>query len=302
MPRLVATLLLLLTTLLWGFAFVAQKSATHVMGPLSFAGVRYALGTVLMIPFAWREWRRHMRPLTPSEAVRLVVLGLSFFLGVYFQQAGLGTTTVTNGGFLTSLYVLLVPLIALGWARRRPHPIVWIAMPLALLGVFLLNGGHLDRFNAGDLMVVAGAVFWAIQVLLVGELAASTGLPVAISVLCFAVTAVLSIAGSFVFEAPALAQIGDAWVELLYAGVLSTAVAFTLQAIAQQYVPAANAAIVLSAESLFAALGGAVILGERLPAIGYLGAALIFTAIVMVETVPLLLRRREGRRASEVAS
>jgi drug/metabolite transporter (DMT)-like permease len=300
MPRLVATLLLLLTTLLWGFAFVAQKSATHVMGPLTFAGVRYLLGTALMVPFALHEWRRRTRPLTPSETRRAIVLALAFFGGVYFQQAGLGTTTVTNGGFLTSLYVLFVPLIALGWARRLPHPIVWIAMPLALIGVFLLNGGHLDRFNTGDLMVVIGAVCWAVQVLLLGELAASTSLPVAITVLCFAVTAVLSIAGSFVFEAPALVQVSDAWVELLYAGVLSTAVAFTLQAIAQQYVPAANAAIVLSAESLFAALGGALILGERLPGIGYLGAAMIFAAIVMVETVPLIGRRRENRRAPEV--
>jgi drug/metabolite transporter (DMT)-like permease len=299
MPRLVATLLLLLTTLLWGFAFVAQKSATHVMGPLTFAGVRYLLGTALMVPFAIAEWRRRTRPLSRGETVRLAVLALSFFGGVYFQQAGLGTTTVTNGGFLTALYVLFVPLIALGWARRLPHPIVWIAMPLALLGVFLLNGGHLDRFNAGDLMVVVGAVCWAVQVLLLGELAAATGLPVAITVLCFAVTAVLSMAGSFVFEAPALVQISDAWVELLYAGVLSTAVAFTLQAIAQQYVPAANAAIVLSAESLFAALGGALILGERLPGIGYLGAAMIFAAIVMVEAVPLIDRRRESRRASQ---
>jgi drug/metabolite transporter (DMT)-like permease len=148
-------------------------------------------------------------------------------------------------------------------------------------------------------MVVVGAVCWAVQVLLLGELAAATGLPVAITVLCFAVTAVLSMAGSFVFEAPALVQISDAWVELLYAGVLSTAVAFTLQAIAQQYVPAANAAIVLSAESLFAALGGALILGERLPGIGYLGAAMIFAAIVMVEAVPLIDRRRESRRASQ---
>jgi drug/metabolite transporter (DMT)-like permease len=301
MPRAFATLLLLLTTLLWGFAFVAQKSATHVMGPLTFAGLRYSLGTVLMLPFAVRETRRRARPLTRSEIVRLTVLSLSFFLGVYLQQAGLMTTTVTNGGFLTSLYVLFVPLIALGWAKRLPHPVVWIAMPLALVGVFLLNGGHLDRFNSGDVMVIGGAVCWAVQVLLLGELAASTGLPIAITVACFAVTAVLSVAGSLALEAPSLAQVGDAWIELLYSGVLSTAVAFTLQAIAQQFVPPANAAIVLSAESLFAALGGALILGERLPAIGYLGAALIFAAIVMVETVPVLVRRRARQSEAEPA-
>jgi len=123
-------------------------------------------------------------------------------------------------------------------------------------------------------------------------LARSTGLPITLSVLCFAATALLSAIGSAALEAPTLSGIATSWVELLYAGVLATAVAFTLQAVAQQYVPSANAAIILSAESLFAALGGAVVLGERLPTIGYLGAALIFCAIILVESVPALARRR----------
>jgi drug/metabolite transporter (DMT)-like permease len=293
MTRLIATLMLLVTTMLWGFAFVAQKSATHLMGPFTFSAVRYALGTIVILPLVlWEIRRREPTPIARRDWLLIAVLGLSFFLGVYFQQAGLGTTTVTNGGFLTSLYVLLVPLIALVVARQLPHPIVWLCMPIAILGVFLLNGGHLDRFNVGDLLVIIGAVFWAIQVLLIGQLARSTGLPVTVTVICFAVTAVLSTAGALAFESPTIASFGPAWVQILYAGILSTAVAFTLQAIGQQDVPPANAAIILSAESLFAALGGALVLGERLPPIGYLGAALIFVAIITVETAPSLFRRR----------
>ncbi len=298
MPRLIATLLLLLTTMLWGFAFVAQKSATHLMGPLSFSAVRYTIGSLIMLPIVVWEIRT-VRPRPPGrrDAMLPVALALGFFLGAYMQQAGLGLTTATNGGFLTSLYVMFVPLLALVFSRQMPHPVVWVCMPLAVIGVFLLNGGHLDRFNAGDLMMIVGAVGWAVQVLLVGQLSRSTGLPVTVTVFCFAVTAIISIVGSFAFEAPSLAMLPPAWGEILYASVLSTAVAFTLQAIGQQYVPPANAAIILSAESLFGALGGAVVLNERLPPLGYLGAALIFVAIVTVEAAPLLLQRRAAAPA-----
>lgn len=292
MPRPLATLLLLITTMLWGLAFVAQKSGMSGTGPLTFAAVRYALASLIVLPLVVREYRRRAAPISRRDRGLVGVLGLAFFLGVYLQQAGLVTTTVTNAGFLTSLYVLFVPLIALLVARQGPHPVVWIAMPLAILGVFLLNGGHLDGFNSGDLLMLGGAVCWAVQVLLVGQLARSTGLPVTVSGLCFAVTALLSGLGSLVYEAPQLAAIAANWVEIGYTGIFATAIAFTLQAIGQQYVPPANAAIVLSAESLFAGLGGAVLLGERLPALGYLGAALIFAAIVLVEAAPALLGRR----------
>jgi drug/metabolite transporter (DMT)-like permease len=175
---------------------------------------------------------------------------------------------------------------------QRPHPIVWVGVPMALVGVYLLNGGRFDSFNLGDLLVVGSAVAWAVQVYLIGTVSKRTGLPVTISVICFGATAVLSGIGAPIFETPHFDGIGAGWIEILYAGILSTAVAFTLQAVAQQYVPPANAAIILSAEGLFAALGGALILGERLPLIGYLGSALIFFAIIMVEAVPALQQKR----------
>lgn len=293
MPRPIATLLLLLTTMMWGFAFVAQKEAMGGLGPLTFSAVRYGLGTLVMLPLVGWELRRH-RPVVRGRLDRRLtaVLCLAFFLGVYLQQWGLTATSVTNGGFLTSLYVLFVPFIALAAFRQRPHPIVWLCMPMALIGVFLLNGGRLDRLGPGDIAIIGCALAWAVQVFLLGQLVRSTGLPITISVLCFAATAVLSTLGAAAVETPALGPILAAWPQILYAGILSTSVAFTLQAIGQQYVPPANAAIVLSAESLFAALGGAVVLGERLPAIGYVGAGLIFCAIIVVEAVPTLLAAR----------
>lgn len=292
MPRLLAVSMLIVTTMLWGFAFVAQKTAMDSMGPMTFSAVRYLLGAAAIVPLVLWELRRTGNRLERAEWPVVAVIALAFFGGVTLQQIGLTLTTVTNGGFLTSLYVLFVPMLALLVFFQKPHPIVWVGVPMALSGVYLLNGGRLDGFNLGDLLVVLSAIGWAIQVYLIGTVSKRTGLPVTISAICFASTAVFSGIAAFGFETPQFEAIGQGWIEILYAGLLSTAVAFTLQAIGQQYVPAANAAIILSAEGLFAALGGALILGERLPLVGYVGAALIFFAIVMVEAVPALRSKR----------
>lgn len=292
MSRPVAFLAMLLVPMLWGFAFVAQKTAMDGIGPLTFIGVRYALGTLAILPLVlWELRRTRVRP-APRDLWLVALICAAFFIGVWLQQLGITMTTVTNSGFLTSLYVLLVPLLAIIVRIQRPHPILWPAAGMAVLGVFLLNGGQLDGLNAGDLLVIASTLAWAVQVLLIGIVSRRTGLPVTISALCFLSTAIAGSVGAFAVETPEFDAILGSWVEILYAGVLSTAVAFTLQAVAQQYVPPANAAIILSSEGLFAAIGGALLLGERLLAIGYFGAALIMLAIVLVEALPALAARR----------
>ena len=293
MSRPLAALLLLLCTMFWGFAFVAQKSAMGTMGPLSFAGVRYILGGLLVLPLALGEWKRRKVTLTRNNWLLIGVLCFAFFMGSWLQQAGLASTTATNAGFLTGLYVFFVPLIGLVFLRVRPHPIVYVGVPMALVGIYFLNGGGISAFNQGDWLIVLSAVFWAMHVLSLGHIAKETGLPIFVSAISFLVAGVVALAIAVPTEAPTLAQISGVWVQLAYAAVLSTAVGFTLQAVGQQYVPPANAAIILSAESLFAALGGAVVLGDRLPAVGYAGAALLFAAIVLVEAVPALLARRQ---------
>ncbi|MBU1175181.1 MAG: DMT family transporter [Alphaproteobacteria bacterium] len=290
--RFTATLLLLLATMFWGFAFVAQKNAMEHMEPLTFIGARYFLGGLLILPLAWREYQRRGLVLSLRQWGLLAFLSLNFFLGSYLQQYGLIIATVTNSGFLTGLYVFFVPFILLVVFRTAPHPIVWLCAPLAFAGLFLLNGGRFDAMNSGDVYVMTSAVFWAMHVLMLGYLARNTGLPVFVSCVSFLAAGLVAELGSFTFEAPNLDAIAAGWVEILYAGIFSTAIAFTLQAVGQVHVPPANAAIILSGEALFAALGGAVMLGERLPGIGYLGAGLIFLAIVMVETVPALGRGR----------
>jgi len=297
MSRPIATLLLLATTLLWGFAFIAQKSAMDTMGPLTFAGVRYLLGGILVLPLALWERGRKPEPLNGTHWLFILAVSAVFFFGSWLQQAGLATTTATNGGFLTSLYVFFVPVLGFLLFRTRPHPIIYACVPLALIGTWYLNGGGLDSFNSGDGLISICALFWALHVILLGYVARATGLPIYVSAISFLLAGMAAILLALIFEAPTIEGVWAGWMQLAYAGILSTAVAFTFQAIAQQHVPPANVAIILSAESLVAALGGAWLLGERLPPIGYAGAALIFAAIVAVETLPPLWARRQAHVA-----
>lgn len=292
MSRPLATALLLICTMFWGFAFIAQKSAMDSMGPLSFAGVRYLLGGLLVLPLAFYERRRKPIALTRIHWLFIAAMSTVFFLGSWLQQAGLATTTATNGGFLTGLYVFFVPLLGYVLFRTRPHPVIFIGVPMALIGIYYLNGGGLDSFNSGDWLIVGSAVFWALHVILLGHVARLTGLPVFVSAISFLFAGFVASAIALGTEAPTLEAISAGWIEIVYAAVLSTAIGFTFQAIGQQHVPPANAAIILSAESLFAAIGGALILGERLPMIGYAGATLIFAAILLVEAIPPLWARR----------
>jgi len=295
MSRTLAAGVLLLCALLWGMAFIAQKSAMQYMPPLTFAFVRYFLGAFLITPLAVAEYRRQRRKglaVSSGQWWRIGILSLAFFAGVWLQQAALTTTSVTNGGFLTSLYVILTPIVTYLTVRTRPHPVVYIGAPVAVLGIYLLTGADISRFTPGDVMLLVGAVCWAVQVAVLGELVKETGLPVFVSVINFYATAVLAMLGAFAIEHPALGGIGAGWVEIVYSGIFSTGIAFTLQAIGQQYVPPANSAIILSSEALFAALGGALLLNERLPPVGYAGAAIIFVAIILVEAVPAVFARR----------
>ena len=177
MSRPAAVSLLLLSTAIWGFAFVAQKSAMDHMGPMTFAGVRFLIGAVALLPFALLEAGRKrpaLAALTRRQWLLFAVLSVAFFFASTAQQYGLIYTSVTNSGFLTALYVLFTPLVAFIAIRAKPHPIIYVGAPLALVGIFYLNGGHLSALNFGDALVVLSAAFWGVQVFLIGHL---TGRP-----------------------------------------------------------------------------------------------------------------------------
>jgi len=293
MTRLRADLLLLLVAMIWGFAFVGQSSAMAHTGPLAFTGWRFALAALVVAPLTLRELRLPMSRAAMSKGriVTIIALGGVFFAASLLQQYGLLATRVTNAGFLTALYVVMAPIIGFSFLRHRPPVVIWIGAGLSLVGAFLLSGGSLARLNPGDVLVVISAVFWAVQILLIGWLLERADQPVTLAFAQFAVSAIAGIGLSVIFEAPELPPFSAIWRELLFTGVLSGAVCFTLQTVAQKHTPASDAAILMSTEALFAALGGALFFKDRLDAMGWSGSALIIGAVLMVQLAPYLGRR-----------
>ncbi|KAA0700456.1 DMT family transporter [Neorhizobium sp. P12A] len=292
MTRVQANLLLLLAAAIWGGGFVAQSTAMNMIGPFWFIGLRFAVATLVVLPFVWLEARKAAAPLQRHDLRLFLLVGLALFGGAATQQVGILTTTVTNSSFITGLYVVFVPLIAVVFLKRPPHPIVWPAAILALAGIFLLSGGALSHLTGGDLLTVVCAVFWALQITLAGVALTATGRPLALSAIQFAVTAVAGIAVAIFLEPISVDVILSAIWEILYVGIFSSGLAFALQLIGQRYTTASQAAIFLSSEALFGASLGALLLGETISPIGYVGCGLMFSAMLMVELVPEIMRRR----------
>jgi drug/metabolite transporter (DMT)-like permease len=283
-------MILLAVGAMWGMGFVAQSIAMDAIGPFFFVGLRFAVATVSMLPFAMREARRERKAPTPANWASFGLIGLMLFGGMIFQQIGLMTTTVTNSGFLTGLYVIMVPLFAVVLFRQRPHPVIWPGALLALAGIWLLSGGQLAALTSGDWLTVLCAAFWALQLILIARHGNDTGRPVTLAVTQFAVCGLIGLLFAFAFETLDWNAVRIAAPQILYTGIFSGGIAFTLQAVGQRYTTAPQAAIFLASESVFASLFGILLLGERLPATGFLGCALIFSAILAVEVVPMLGR------------
>ena len=225
-----------------------------------------------------------------EEYGKFALIGLFFFLGNGAQQVALMTTSVTNAGFLTALYLIIVPFLGVILFRQMPHWIIWPASALALCGIYLLSGGKLDALSTGDLLTILCAAFWAAQILLIGRFGQQSRLPVTLTVVQFAVTALLAAPVMLAFERVDLYAALLASPEILFSGVVAGGLAFTFQTVGQQHTTAPQAAIFLSSEALFAALFGVLIQGDSLPLIGWLGCALIFCAILSTELVPAWLR------------
>lgn len=300
MNRLQANLLLLLTAAIWGGGFVAQATAMDDLGPFWFIGLRFAIATLCTLPFALIEGRKaDGSPLRGRHYGQFTVIGLALFLGASTQQVGLQTTSVTNSSFLTGLYVVFVPAISVVFLRKRPHWIIWPAAGLSLAGIFLLSGGSLGHLTVGDGLTIVCAMFWAIQIILVGIFVGESRRPLALSTVQFAVCAAGGMAVGWLTEPLSLSAIQGALTEILYVGVFSSGLAFALQVIGQRYTTAPQAAIFLSSEALFGAMFGALLLGEKLGMAGYVGCGTLFVAMVMVETVPEITRWRSRKSVKQ---
>jgi drug/metabolite transporter (DMT)-like permease len=292
MTRLRADLMLFLTAFIWGTAFIAQKDANHSMGPITFVGSRFLLSALVLIPLVIYEMRRSKVALSRRDWNQAILVGLCLFAGAALQQVGLITTTATNAGFLTALYVVVVPFMVWGMSRQRPRGLVIAACAVSIWGAWLLaDDGSARHWSMGDVLVVLADFAWALAITVIGDFLQRTHRPFFLSFTQYGITAVLGLAVGLVFEPVSLPGIGTAMPAILYAGLLSGGVAYTMQIVAQKYTPPAEAALIMCLESVFAALAGAVMLHERLTLVAACGCGLILLGVVMVEVGPMLLRR-----------
>jgi drug/metabolite transporter (DMT)-like permease len=258
------------------------------MGPFLFNGVRFAMGSAVLIPLL-RKRRGSTARILRSALPGGLIAGLILFGGASLQQAGLVFTTAGKAGFITGLYVVIVPLLGIFW-KQKAGTGTWAGALLAVAGLYLLSVTKGFSFAPGDLMVLAGAFFWASHVQVIGHYTRSLD-PIALAMVQFVVCSVLSILCSFLWETVRFESLVDAAVPLGYSGFLSVGIAYTLQVIAQRRANPSHAAIIMSFEAVAAALGGWIVLSETMSDRSIAGCALMLTGMLTSRIARKRVRR-----------
>lgn len=290
-----ANLLMLLAAGIWGFAFVAQRVGMETMGPHWFNSLRFFIGVVALVPVVLWIGRNKAKTIDQENELKssnktLMLGGLAagflLFVGATFQQVGLQYTTAGKAGFITGMYIFFVPLIGL-FFRMKTGLGTWVGAVVALWGLYLLSINEDFTLSKGDTLQLICAVAFAGHVLMIGYLASKMD-TVKLSLIQFFVAGVLAMGLALYSEQLTWEMIVSTAVPLLFAGVMSTGIAYTLQTIAQQHAHPSHAAIILSSEGVFAVIGGFLLLNEVLPPKGLLGCGLILAGMLMSQLMPRL--------------
>ena len=277
--------LLLLTALIWGFGFVAQRLGMDHIGPFAFNGIRFILGGLCLVPLALtvREapapGKRRIGPLKAG-----LCAGILLFIAAAAQQIGLVYTTAGKAGFITGMYVVFVPCIGMLMGRRYAWP-VWAGAALATVGLYLLSVQGPLMLEGGDALELVGAVFWALHVIALSHLAPKSE-PVRLAMVQFFLCGLCSLILALILEPLALSAVRAAFWAILYGGVVSVGAGYTLQVVVQRRAKPTHAAILLSTEAPFAALGGWLLLNETLTSRMLAGCVLMFAAMLIIQLAP----------------
>jgi drug/metabolite transporter (DMT)-like permease len=280
--------ILLVVAAIWGLAFVAQRIGMDHVGPFTFNGVRFVLGGLSLVPFVFFPRNRIKDQCAGGLIPSGIISGLILFCGISLQQVGLVYTTAGKAGFITGLYVVMVPLIGLFIKNSRTSPGTWTGAALAGIGMYFLSVTKDMDMAFGDLLVFFSAICFAFHLIIIGRLSQrfdTVGLSL---VQCF-VCAALSLVAALFSETLVLADILDVALPLLYGGVMSVGVAYSLQIYGQKNSPTSHAAIILCMESVVAALGGWIILDEMLSPRGILGCVLMLAGMLISQLYPTKL-------------
>ncbi len=288
--------LLLLTAFIWGTAFVVQRVGMESIEPITFNAARMGLSALVVGLVALLKRRKeHKLPAkrTAEEQKQYdrntviggIFCGCFLSLGSILQQMGLVYTAAGKAGFITAMYILLVPLIGLIFLRKKNTWLVWFAVILGVVGMFFLCISGEFRISRGDTLICICAVFFSFHILCCDHFA-RRGDPIGISAIQFATVTVISTVAAFVFESPSVEKLTSAILPILYCGLLSGGVGYTLQVVAQKFTDPTIASLLMSMESVFAVMAGAILLHERLSTREWVGCALLFIAIILAQ-IPL---------------
>ena len=288
------TLLLLLTAFIWGVAFVAQSVGMDYVGPLTFNASRFVIGAVFLIPcIAFLDALKKkdsavsgdLSPTEPKDRKTLLIGGLCCGIAIAvastLQQYGISMTTVGKAGFITALYIVIVPILGI-FLKKKPRLIIWLSVVLALAGLYFLCMTDSLSFSKGDTMVLLCALAFSIHILIIDYFSPKVD-GVRMSCIQFFIAGILCGVPAFVLEQPRLSSLAAAWAPILYAGILSCGVAYTLQIVAQKNYDPTIASLILSLESVFSVLAGWVILHQSLSPREIFGCVLVFIAIILVQ-------------------
>lgn len=281
-------IILMITALIWGSAFVAQSVGMEHVGPFTFITARYIIGGIFLIPcmiLLNKINKSNVKKYEKSDRKNLIVggilCGIALFVASSFQQIGIEYTTVGKSGFITALYIIIVPILGM-FFKKKVQGRVWISVVIALIGLYLLCINESFKISNGDLLILMCAFCFSIHILIIDKYSPIVD-GVKMSCIQFFVAGILGVIPMYIFENPNIYNLLQAYSPILYAGVMSSGVAYTLQIIGQKYTSPVMATLIMSLESVFAALSGWIILGEVFSIKEFCGCVLVFVAIIFAQ-------------------
>jgi drug/metabolite transporter (DMT)-like permease len=294
-----AIILLILAALIWGTAFVAQSTGMEFIGPLTFTNIRFLIGALLVAPLAFKE-RELFFNVEDAKKIKLYIIlfltGCSLLMGSYLQQYALLYTKIGNAAFLTILYVPFVPIISRFFLKKKIHWSIWFSVSICLIGSYYLTSRSDFEAQFADMLVVICAIFFAIHCILIDEFFEIIDAPFTLASTQFFICFIMSLPLIFIFEEPTLSGIYKELFEILYVGIMSTGIAYTLQIIGQRYVKPSTAAITFSLEGVFGALSAWIILGQFLTFVQMIGCLLIIVGVLIAQLIPLINQEAADQR------
>lgn len=291
--------LLLLTAMIWGTAFVFQRVGTENIGPITFTAARMTLAAVVIGAVAILTQRKERASEKATEAgknrsrntvIGGICCGTFLTIATILQQKGLVYTTAGKAGFITAMYILMVPVISFVFLKKRYTWTVWLAVVLGVTGMYFLCINEGFSLAYGDTFVAVSALFFSLHILCCDHFV-QLGNPLSISAIQFAASAVISFVAAFIMEEPGIDQLVSAMVPIVYCGIVSGGIGYTFQMVAQKYTDPAIASILMSMESVFALIAGVILLDEKMSARELSGCVIMFAAIILVQ-IPSFKRKK----------